>query len=495
MKFVKNIISVCIAIFLSLTANAQFIYDIYSTPDSASVFINGEETCVTPCRHKFYWRDNVDGQISFAVKAPGFKTWGDTLFKKPYQFDFEERITLERELPIFNLDSATAVVGFDKLLIKFDDGAKIGSYKKMNNVEEPIKWEGSYKIGVDSFNKKFYELISHLGFRTPFNDKVELFNNDHDKVRLPRYLVGAQITDYEIRLDEMQNFNKAIEIKSVTTMDIDWKVLDKKTNKVVLSHSNRGVARTRQGRFNQSPDNLLAFEDALYEFLEKSDFYKLVNDTEMGIDYMSQTDSAANPPRVISLPTIPTFEKLSDMIKYANPACVTIVTDGGFGSGVVINNEGYVLSAYHVVDGVNQIDVKFSNGLTLDAKVIAFDYANDIVLLDINGSGFHALPVSTSTEVPLGEEVITIGTPASIELGQSIARGLVSGKRIVEDRVYLQADISVSPGNSGGPLLNANGEVIGIVQSKIVEAGVEGIGFALPMDRALERLNLTVKPE
>ena len=491
-----NKLFLIIVVLFSLSANGQFHYDLYSIPDSATVFVNGEQTCITPCRTKFYWKDRVDDKMIFTLKVPGYETWADTLTEKPYKFDFLTTAKLDRKLPTVKLDSITPVVGFDKLIAKFEDGTKIGTYKNNKSVIENIVWEGRYKVGESSFLESFYQIISDQGLETPFNGKIELFKNDEKKIRLPRYMVGAQITDYKIRLEATEDLKGASEIKGVTSMVIEWKVLDKKTNTVVLSHSNSTSTHYRQSSYTKSSNNLMVFEDALYEFLRNSNFYDLLNTTKVSIDYASapsdSTINTENPQRSITLPSIPEFEKLSDMIKYANPACVTIITDGGFGSGVVINNEGYVLSAYHVVEGVNQIDVKFSSGLTLNAEIIAFDAANDIVLLDINGSGFPALPVSISQDVPLGEEVITIGTPASIDLGQSIARGLVSGKRLIEERVYLQADISVSPGNSGGPLLNSQGEIIGIVQSKIVTEGVEGIGFALPMYRALERLNLKV---
>lgn len=488
----RKSILIIIALTKCLSANAQFFYDINTQPDSSSVWVNGVETCVTPCRVKFFWRDKIDGRMSFAVKTDGYETWSDTISEKPYKFDFHKKVDLEHTLPKFTLDSVTPVIGFDKLLAEFDDGTQIGTFKKSKTDVVPLEWEGRYKIGESAFTERFYEIISQLGFRTPYNGEIRLFKNDETKILLPRYVIGAKITDYKLMFETVNNLNNLPEIKGVTHMDIDWKVLDKKTNKVVLTYSNRGTSRSRQSTNITSPDNLLAFEDAFYDFLRKSDFYHLINSTETGIDYMAGTDSTASPPRNIELPPIAQFEKLSDMIKYANPACVTIITDGGFGSGAVIDEVGYVLSAYHVVDGVNQIQVKFANGLKLDAEIIAYDYPNDVVLLNINGSGFKALPLYNGGEVPLGEEVITIGTPANVELGQSIAKGLISGRRLIDGHVFLQADIAVSPGNSGGPLLNTKGEIIGIVQSKIVNEGVEGIGFALPIDQAIEKLNLRI---
>jgi S1-C subfamily serine protease len=90
----------------------------------------------------------------------------------------------------------------------------------------------------------------------------------------------------------------------------------------------------------------------------------------------------------------------------------------------------------------------------------------------------------------MGDEVITIGTPADLLLGQSVARGIVSGKRRFDDLVYLQTDMAVSPGNSGGPVINSKGEIIGLVQGKIIGKGVEGICFAIPIERALQVLRI-----
>src|SRR5690606_14417458 len=115
---------------------------------------------------------------------------------------------------------------------------------------------------------------------------------------------------------------------------------------------------------------------------------------------------------------------------------------------------------------------------------------NDIALLKVQGRGFRALPISEDNEYQLGAEVITIGTPADVELGQSISKGILSGKRKKDDKIYWQVDMAVSPGNSGGPLMNTKGEIIGIIQSKIVLEGVEGIGFALPIGKVKEVFNI-----
>ena len=94
----------------------------------------------------------------------------------------------------------------------------------------------------------------------------------------------------------------------------------------------------------------------------------------------------------------------------------------------------------------------------------------------------------------LGEEIFAIGTPMETSLGQSVSRGILSGRRELEGRSYLQTDVSINPGNSGGPLLDETGQVIGVATMKISGKGLEGLGFGVPISVALEMLNLKMAP-
>ena len=118
------------------------------------------------------------------------------------------------------------------------------------------------------------------------------------------------------------------------------------------------------------------------------------------------------------------------------------------------------------------------------------DKTSDLALLRVDGSGFVPLKLAIGKAAELGEDIHAIGTPLDKNFGQTITKGIISGSRTVEGEKYLQIDASVNAGNSGGPLLNASGEVIGIVNAKVAKAGVEGIGFAIPIEVAIAKLNL-----
>ncbi len=272
-------------------------------------------------------------------------------------------------------------------------------------------------------------------------------------------------------------------------MTIEWKILDKVTDEVVLTYNNRGKSSYRQSYFTSYANNLESFEDAFVDFLQNSSFIDLINSEPAKPKRQLSKDTLNSEGLIISQIKNPDFTSYLEMIKHASAASVAVLTDGGHGSGVIISKEGLMLTAYHVISGVNKIEVQFNTGLVLNAEVMAFDQESDIAILDITGSGYTALPFANE-KAQLGDEVLTIGTPAGLDLGQSISKGILSGQRLIEGQKYIQSDLSISPGNSGGPLINDSGEIIGIIKSKIVGEGIEGIGFAIPISEVIKIMNI-----
>jgi len=158
------------------------------------------------------------------------------------------------------------------------------------------------------------------------------------------------------------------------------------------------------------------------------------------------------------------------------------------GSGFVFDPAGYVLTNYHVVARGSRIQVSFDDGADYTAKVVGTDPGGDLAVLKIQGDRkIPAMPLGTSGDLMLAEPVIAIGNPFG--LNQSVSVGVVSAlHRTVraENRSYydfIQTDASINPGNSGGPLINGDGEVVGVCSA--IYANAQGIGFAIPIDRAL----------
>jgi serine protease Do len=158
----------------------------------------------------------------------------------------------------------------------------------------------------------------------------------------------------------------------------------------------------------------------------------------------------------------------------------------GMGSGVIVDSRGYILTNHHVVDKVQGIEIQLADGTTYSGRVLQFDPVMDLALLKIEPARpLTAIAIGTSTDLMVGETVITIGNAFGYE--NTVSVGIISALHrdvtLSDDQVYrnlVQTDASINPGNSGGPLININGELIGI--NVAVRAGAQGIGFALPID-------------
>ena len=160
----------------------------------------------------------------------------------------------------------------------------------------------------------------------------------------------------------------------------------------------------------------------------------------------------------------------------------------GIGSGFIVSADGAILTTAHLVNGARRIDVRLADDRELEAKLIGVDTRSDVAVLKVDaGTHLPTAKLGNSTDTRVGDWVVAIGSPFGLE--GSVSRGIVSAKsRALPGRTYvpfIQTDVSVNPGDSGGPLINMKGEVIGI-NSHIVSlgGGYEGLSFAIPIEIA-----------
>ena len=164
-------------------------------------------------------------------------------------------------------------------------------------------------------------------------------------------------------------------------------------------------------------------------------------------------------------------------------ATVTIKTKDGHGSGCVVSKDGYVVTNFHVISNNDKLTVIDKNGKEYDAKLIRKNENLDLALIKVSQGDFefsYHLPEVKNYSV--GDDIFVIGTPKSIELGQTLTKGIISGTRKFDENEFIQTDASVNGGNSGGAMTKKNGELIGIVNAKVSGFGVEGIGFSIPAE-------------
>jgi serine protease Do len=181
---------------------------------------------------------------------------------------------------------------------------------------------------------------------------------------------------------------------------------------------------------------------------------------------------------------------VSSLVKQIGEAVVQVRTPGGLGSGFFLNEDGYLITNFHVIEGETEISVEVyhqKNG-QLDretykqVKIIAINKFQDLALLHIEDKGapkFKAITLGSSDVLNVGEGVFAIGSPLGLE--RTVTQGILSTKtRQLEGQLYLQTSTQINPGNSGGPLFNLAGEVVGVTNMKITFG--EGLGFAIPVE-------------
>ena len=165
------------------------------------------------------------------------------------------------------------------------------------------------------------------------------------------------------------------------------------------------------------------------------------------------------------------------------------VTEGA-GSGVIISSDGYIMTNNHVIAGANKIAVTTSDDKSYEAKLVGTDSDNDVAVLKIDAEGLTPATYGNSDELNVGDLAVAIGNPLG-ELGGTVTAGIISAK----DRqlnidgktmTLLQTDSSINPGNSGGGLFNSDGQLIGLVVAKSSGSDVEGLGFAIPINKAAD---------
>lgn len=197
---------------------------------------------------------------------------------------------------------------------------------------------------------------------------------------------------------------------------------------------------------------------------------------------------------------------IAAVAKLVKPSVVEITTEetvnssfyqyvqSGAGSGVIVSEDGYIITCAHVIEAssgngfVSGITVTLTDGTSYAATVVGSDSDSDVALLKVEATGLNHAVLGNSSNLTVGEAVIAVGNPLG-QLGGTVTGGIISAleREVVVDDVsmtLIQVDASINPGNSGGGLFNMNGELIGIVNAKYSDSGIEGLGFSIPSNDA-----------
>ncbi|ELC8359790.1 trypsin-like peptidase domain-containing protein [Clostridium perfringens] len=365
---------------------------------------------------------------------------------------------------------------------------------------------------MSDFNKKDENLNDYFGF-----DDKENKTLDSDKDIKDKENIESNNDTKQTNIDETQqlNIDNEFNSKDEVKKDDDKNFSDVKSKSSKESNDNsknkkvkkksgfkRGIALVAGAVIVAILGGAIGAGGVYYAFKNSIPVSTLENNSNTSVNppAFKGEDGALTVPQVVEKVT-PAVVGVSTK-SLVRDQFFNVKEQEGLGSGFIINEDGYVVTNYHVINGAQEVKVIFSDGKEVNAKVVNYDAERDIAVIkitdDVKMPGIAQL--GDSSTVKAGEEVIAIGNPLGKEFSSTVTKGIVSSpnrKMKTENGNvldYIQTDAAINPGNSGGPLINSKGEVIGINTAKKVGEDIEGIGFAIPINEVKTRLGSLSKP-
>ncbi len=236
--------------------------------------------------------------------------------------------------------------------------------------------------------------------------------------------------------------------------------------------------------YNKDNTVILSVKDAI-----SASFLEFISDSKVKALLKKGSDSEAK----LDLLVLKKGELVTDLSQ-AIESSVTVKVNEGHGSGLKISSDGYVITNFHVVaKSKDDITLILKDGTEVKAELIRQNEQLDLALLKVNATFDRHFNIPNLKNYAVGEDIFAVGTPKTIELGQTLSKGIISGERTNTEVQLIQTDASVNGGNSGGPLINEGGQLLGVVNSKLSGFGIEGLGFAIPAELILEGLAITIE--
>jgi S1-C subfamily serine protease len=402
---------------------------------------------------------------------------------------------VERQ-PSFALDKVVANIKRGTTILHYPSGASEGSqcpycnYRYSNPAT--VEWGpgGSSALGNWSteLGEVFYHTLTARGVNVAGNP-ADLFRQSKS-AQSAEYLIGARITEIRGNVCHMHSWwdgSPLNEFYAEIYVDVDWTVFSSVTQREVLTLRTKGYTKPAQGKRGSI---VVAFHDAFGSAAENLLASRQFVDVVDGKSAAEAVAAASGPVRYFAARE-PSSRPVDKRIGTVLPAVVTVRIGAGHGSGFVISEDGLLLTNHHVVGDSKTVGIIFNNGVEVAGTVLARNESHDVALVQIPLRVPSYLPVRAERPNTL-ERVYAVGTPLRESLRSTVTTGVVSAIR-TDGRTGLsriQADVAISPGNSGGPLLDENGNVIGIAVAGYSKASSEGLNLFIPIGDALEAVNL-----
>jgi serine protease Do len=435
--------------------------------------------------------------IVLAIVLAGCNTTSPMRFPQVRAIPHSQPMDVHREQPtvalskiVANLRRGTAIAHFPAFGSNL--GGTLCNHRHLG--ESRLEWgSGSRYLGDwnSELGEVFHDVLSSNGANV-VGDPKDLFEKEKGGTNA-EYLIGASILDVKGNFCESYHWFHGISLDEYSGefyAKIEWTVFSSLAKSEVLKVQTEGYHLDKKPkRQGIAAVFVEAFAQAAEAFAANDEFRKIVlqgppERVEPSETFALLELNGATPSK------LPIEKSMSRVLN----GVATVRIGAGHGSGFVITKDGLLLTNAHVVGNAKRVAIRFTSGIEVDGTVLRKSVARDIALVQVPIRTQYPLPVRFDG-VSRFDTVFAVGSPQSETLDATVTKGIVSAKRIQDKSglTFIQSDVAISGGNSGGPLLDHHGNVVGVSTLKIMRVGVEGLGFFIPIADALAALNVEMR--
>jgi S1-C subfamily serine protease len=335
------------------------------------------------------------------------------------------------------------------------------------------------KENLAVFIPGFTSELKSAGFRAVYGDDNLFDQGDRDEAD---FQVAAVITDIHISGCTMPGTDDA---KGEASMKVDWQVYAPLKKEVVAHISTSGTAKL-EDRVPGGTARLFvdAFTSNAHALAADPQFRAALNSA------LPAANETVRPKDQEPIALMGSLKAAKRPVSDAVSSVVTVLVSDGSGSGVLLSTDGYILTNAHVVGNDKQMRVRWSDGLDSVAEVVRVSKERDVALIKTNPRDRMPLPITHGAVTP-GQRVFAIGSPKGQDLQGTVSSGVISATRTVDGMRFIQSDVSVTHGSSGGALLDETGGLLGITDFGVTDKGAPlGLNFFIPIGDAMDFLSL-----
>lgn len=367
-----------------------------------------------------------------------------------------------------------------KIVLNIKRGDPIGRAKTGYLCEWPknLTWKADPgDIQLDRFDAIFRDEMRKAGFDT-IGDPAKMFETAAENPA--QYLVGGAINrlDMHACYRGVNPYGDSYEKSSgQASLDVEWQIYSPIERKVIAVIQTTGTVE-RPSSQPGGPFGLIfdAFGDSVRQLASDPAFVKSFSGPAVDVSV------ARSPSRELVPIAIKSGRRAPVALNDAVASTVLIFANGGQGSGFLVGSEGYLITNHHVIAGSQYVKIRWSDGTEGLGEVIRSDKARDVALLKTDPKGHRPL-APRGSGVTIGEDIYAIGAPTGEQFQFSMTKGIVSATRVMDGFNFIQSDVGVTHGNSGGPIVDSKGQVVGLTVSGREDLPM--LNFFIPISEAL----------